>query len=91
VGIVEAVAVKSAWQSAYTPADAARFANAYDKFWENLGGVPMIGPLWRIALPYQPKALSDVSAKHRKRAAQRRAYWQGIGESARLAIAVRRQ
>jgi uncharacterized protein VirK/YbjX len=91
LGIDEAVAVKSAWQSAYTPAEARHFANAYDIFWGNLGGVPMNGPLWRIALPIQLKPLTDVSAKHRKRAALRREHWQAIGDAARLTLQRHRQ
>lgn len=91
LGIGEAVAVKSASQSAYNPAEARHFANAYDSFWENLGGVPLDGPFWRIALPFYLKPLSEVAARHRKRAALRRERWQAIGDAARLTIARRRQ
>jgi uncharacterized protein VirK/YbjX len=91
LGIGEAVAVKSAWQSAYTPAEDRHFANAYDLFWETLGGMAMEGPLWRIALPVQHKPLSEVSSRHRKRAALRREHWQAIGDAARLTLARRRQ
>ncbi|MGJ7916057.1 DUF535 family protein [Massilia sp. LXY-6] len=91
LGIAEAVAVKSVWQSAYTPAEARHFANAYDGFWEILGGVPMEGPLWRIALPFYLKPLSEVSAKHRKRAALRREHWQAIGEAACVTLQRHRQ
>jgi uncharacterized protein VirK/YbjX len=91
LGMKEAVAVKSAWQSAYTAADARHFANAYDGFWETLGGVTMNGPLWRIALPIEHKPLTEVSSRHRKRAALRRERWQAIGDAARLTIARHRQ
>ena len=91
LGIVEAVAVKSVWQSAYTPADARHFANAYDGFWASLGGVAMAGPLWRIALPIHVKPLSETPSRHRKRTALRRAHWQTIGAAARMALDRHRQ
>lgn len=91
LGIGEAVAVKSAWQSAYTPAEARHFANAYDGFWENMGGVAMQGPLWRIALPVHHKRLSEVPSRHRRRAALRREHWQAIGEAARMVLQRHRQ
>jgi len=86
LGMRQAVAVKAACQSAWKPADARHFANAYDGFWESLGGVPMAGRCWRIALPFHLKPLSGVPARHRKRAALRRGYWQAIERSARLAL-----
>ena len=87
LGMREAVAVKAAWQSAWTQADARHFANAYDGFWEALGGVPMAGRCWRIALPLALKPLSEMPSKHRKRAALRREHWQAVGEAARRALA----
>jgi uncharacterized protein VirK/YbjX len=91
LGMHEVAAVKAAWQSAWTPADARHFANAYDGFWETLGGVPTDGPAWRIALPFHLKPLSEMPSRHRRRAALRRAHWQQIGESACLALARHRQ
>jgi uncharacterized protein VirK/YbjX len=91
LGMHEVAAVKAAWQSAWTPADARHFANAYDGFWERLGGVPADGPAWRIALPFHLKPLSEMPSRHRRRAALRRARWQEIGESACLALAGHRQ
>jgi uncharacterized protein VirK/YbjX len=86
LGLTQVAAVKAIWQSAWTPPDARRFANAYDGFWETLGGVPMSGCAWRIALPFHLKPLAEMPTRHRKRAALRRAHWQGIGESARLVL-----
>lgn len=91
LGIAEVVAVKSASQSAFVQAEARHFTNAYDIFWETLGGVELPGFCWRIALPAYLKPLAEVPAKHRKRAALRREHWHAIGESARLALACRRQ
>ena len=86
LGVEQAAAVKAAWQSAWTPADAGHFANAYDGFWETLGGVPMAHLAYRIALPFHLKPLSEMPSRHRKRAALRRAHWREIGESACLAL-----
>ncbi|ALK99341.2 MULTISPECIES: DUF535 family protein [unclassified Massilia] len=91
LGFSEVMAVKSAWQSAWTPADARHFTNAYDGFWATLGGVPTAACCWRIALPFYLKPLSEMPSKHRKRAALRRRHWQAIGEAARLALARHRQ
>jgi uncharacterized protein VirK/YbjX len=82
----QVVAVKAAWQCACAHADARHLANAYDGFWQTLGGVSMEGRAWRIALPLQLKPLSDMPSKHRKRAALRREHWRAIGESAGLAL-----
>jgi uncharacterized protein VirK/YbjX len=86
LGIGQVAAVKAAWQSAWTPADARHFANAYDGFWETLGGVPAAHKAYRIALPFHLKPLSEMPSRHRKRAALRRAHWREIGESARLVL-----
>jgi uncharacterized protein VirK/YbjX len=86
LGMDQVVAVKSAWQCAYDPDHARHFANAYDGFWQTLGGVPMAGRGWRIALPLNLKPLDAMSSRHRKRAVTRRAHWRVIGDSARLAL-----
>jgi len=86
LGMDRLLAVRSACQCAWKPEDDPHFANAYDGFWRTLGGVETLGPAWRIALPFYVKPLSEMAAKHRKRAAQRRAYWHAIGESSGLAV-----
>jgi uncharacterized protein VirK/YbjX len=86
LGFRQIAAIKSSWQSAWTPADATHFANAYDGFWETLGGVPLAGRCWRIALPLQLKPLAEIPSRHRKRAALRREHWRVLGEAARLAL-----
>jgi uncharacterized protein VirK/YbjX len=91
LGFTEVAAVKSAWQSAYIQADAKHFSNAYDGFWETLGGTATGGRCWRIALPPRLKSLSEMPSKHRKRAALRREHWQEICASARLVLACRLQ
>jgi uncharacterized protein VirK/YbjX len=86
LGIEQVAAVKAARQSAWTPAGARHFTNAYDGFWETLGGVPAAHLAYRIALPFHLKPLSEMPSRHRKRAALRRAHWREIGESARLVL-----
>ena len=86
LGMDQVVAVKSAWQCAYDPADEKHFANAYDGFWQVLGGTPMAGRGWRIALPFHLKPLSAMPSKHRKRAALRREHWRAIGAGAACAL-----
>ena len=86
LGMDQVVAVKAAWQCACDPSDAQHFANAYDGFWQTLGGVPMAGRGWRIALPLRLKPLDDMPSRHRKRASTRREHWRAIGDSAGLAL-----
>jgi uncharacterized protein VirK/YbjX len=86
LGMDQVVAVKSAWQCTYDPDGARHFANAYDGFWQALGGVPMAGRGWRIALPLTLKPLDAMPSRHRKRASTRREHWRAIGDSARLAL-----
>jgi uncharacterized protein VirK/YbjX len=86
LGFAQVAAVKAAWQSAWTPVDASHFANAYDGFWETLGGVPMRGRAYRIALPFYLKPLAEMPSRRPRRAALRRAHWRDIGESAGLAL-----
>jgi uncharacterized protein VirK/YbjX len=86
LGMDQIVAVKSAWQCAYDPHDEKHFANAYDGFWQTLGGQPLPGRGWRIPIPLQLKPLSDLSAKHRRRAAMRREHWRSIGDAARMVM-----
>lgn len=86
VGMAQVVGVKSAAHVAYDRHSVKHFANAYDGFWKTLGGVEMAGHGHLIALPFHAKPLSELPAKHRKRAAGRREHWREIGEAARLCI-----
>lgn len=86
LGMNRIVGVKSTCQSAYEPAAEKHFTNAYDNFWQTLGGINTPGRTWEIALPLQLRPLSETPAKHRKRAAMRRENWALIAESARVAL-----
>jgi uncharacterized protein VirK/YbjX len=86
LGMNRILGVKSTCQSAYEPAAEKHFTNAYDGFWQTLGGVSMPGPAYEIALPLRLRPLSETPAKHRKRAATRREHWANIAEAARCAL-----
>ncbi|MDN4054514.1 DUF535 family protein [Massilia sp. YIM B02763] len=87
VGIDRVVAIRSEAHIAYDPDPEKHFANAYDGFWQILGGTEMEGvPGYLIQLPFYVKPLSEMPSKHRKRAAQRREHWRLIGESARTVL-----
>jgi uncharacterized protein VirK/YbjX len=89
VGMTQLAAIKySAHPVGHSasPQRAARMAAAYDNVWKLLGGVELPGPSWLIALPYHLKPLEEISGKHRRRAATRRAHWHEIGEAARAML-----
>src|SRR5206468_2166569 len=86
LGMNRIVGVKSTCQSAYEPAAEKHFTNAYDGFWQTLGGVSKPGRAYEIALPLQLRPLSETPAKHRKRAATRREHWATIAAAARSAL-----
>jgi uncharacterized protein VirK/YbjX len=86
LGMDRVAGVKSACQSAYDPTADKHFLNAYDGFWQTLGGVSTPGRIYEIALPLRLRPLSETPAKHRKRAATRREHWATIAESARCAL-----
>lgn len=89
LGLTRVVGIKSAHHVAYKDDAARHFANAYDFFWQRLGGRALPGNGFLIALPCQHKPLAELPAKHRKRAAVRRAHWRQIGEAAGGAIGAR--
>lgn len=87
LGIGQVLAVSSAAHIAWRPTAAPLFVNAYDRFWEVLGGVRHDARCYAITLPFHTRPLALVAARHRKRAASRRANWQAIEASAHAAIA----
>lgn len=86
LGVKQALAVSSASHIAWSVNAAPHFVNAYDKFWEVLGGVAHDATCYRIALPFHVKPLDQMPSRHRKRAAMRRANWLAIDETACRAI-----
>lgn len=86
LGMDEVLAVRSAAHIAWGANAAPHFTNAYDKFWAILGGAARDARTYAIALPFYVKPLAQMPSRHRKRAAQRRANWRLIGDSAASAI-----
>lgn len=78
VGADHVYAVSGRRQACYESKTTAHFARAYDGFWEALGGERASSLCFKIPVPFRLKPLSEVSAKHRKRSATRRAHWQAI-------------
>nr|WP_246448178.1 DUF535 family protein [Roseateles oligotrophus] len=85
------MAIRGVDQCCYDPNDVKHFANAYDAFWTVLGGTDSHALGFEIPVPFLMKPLSEVSSKHRKRAATRRAFWQEIESAARATLASHRR
>lgn len=77
-GATEVRAIAARNQCCFEPETPLHFENAYDKFWQALGGTLDTDGDYTLPVPFHQKPLSEVSAKHRKRSAQRRAYWAEI-------------
>lgn len=87
LGMDKVVAIRADAHLAYDPDPDKHFANAYDGFWQILGGTAQAaGDGYVIALPFYVKPLSEMPSKHRKRAAQRREHWRVIGDAARATL-----
>jgi hypothetical protein len=84
--MTQVLAVNSAAHIAWPVAAAPQFVNAYDRFWTVLGGVPHDACCHAIALPFHTRPLAQMPARHRKRAAGRRANWQAIDASAHTVL-----
>lgn len=87
VGADHVYAVCGQRQACYEGETTAHFVRAYDGFWEALGGQQASELCFRIPAPFPLKPLSEVSTKHRKRSATRRAHWQSIETAVRSAFA----
>jgi uncharacterized protein VirK/YbjX len=74
--------VASRSQVCWSPEHAAHFENAYDAFWEAVGGQRQACGGYLLPVPQPFKPLAEVAAKHRKRTAARRALLQEVGASA---------
>lgn len=87
IGAVEMLAVSSRLQVCYRPGDGKHFANAYDIFWNAVGGVELAACGFALPVPRPLKPLPEVPAKHRKRTALKRQLWAEITESSKAAMA----
>jgi len=82
LGMSSVVGIKGRANICFDHGAARSFINAYDKFWARLNGQEIAEHAYLISLPFYQKPLVDVAAKHRKRAAMRRSYWENISMSA---------
>jgi uncharacterized protein VirK/YbjX len=73
-------------QIAYEPRYAASFQRSYTEFWEQFGGVALPRYAYKLAVPAPLKPLSEVKARHRARARDRRQHWQNIWQAAHDAL-----
>ncbi|HQR09501.1 MAG TPA: DUF535 family protein [Gemmatales bacterium] len=68
-------------QIAYLPRYHRSFHRSYDEFWQSFGGYVRSSRAYAIPLPLTVRPLETVAAKHRTRAAERRAQWIAITEN----------
>ncbi|MFG6447285.1 DUF535 family protein [Roseateles sp. BYS180W] len=83
IGARRVLAVKGIQQYCYDDEKAERvqrFVKTYDEFWKLFGGEEGTSGHFEIPVPFYLKPLSEVTPKHRKRSAMRRAHWARIEE-----------
>lgn len=73
-------------QIAYLPKYQRSFRRSYDEFWQSFGGLARGSRAYVMQLPLMVRPLETVAAKHRARAAERRAQWIEITESAMTSL-----
>lgn len=83
LGMSSVVGIKGKANICFDHGAAKSFINAYDRFWASLNGQEIAEHAYLISLPFYHKPLAEIAAKHRKRAAMRRTYWESISRSAR--------
>lgn len=81
------LAVRATEQCCFDAKDSKHFFNAYDAFWQRLGGVDRGGFGFEIPVPFHTKPIEQVAAKHRKRSAQRRELWAEVQGAAEASLA----
>lgn len=86
IGATTIIGVSSEHQVGFDHIKTPHFSNTYDTFWESLGGAKEPASGYLIPVPFHIKPLSEVSAKHRKRATERRKYWHKIDNAARTVL-----
>ncbi|MGZ3184968.1 MAG: DUF535 family protein [Telluria sp.] len=87
VGAQSMLGVSTENQIASRPRPGKFYANAYDGFWEIVGGTQLPdGSAWRLPSCFHGKPLAEMASKHRKRAAMRRAHWHSITDSCRATL-----
>ena len=86
LGQTRIVGVRDTHQIAYEACYATGFRRSYDDFWLGFGGLPLERHGVEIRVPVTVAPLSELKAKHRARARQRREHWRGIASAAEAAL-----
>jgi uncharacterized protein VirK/YbjX len=86
IGASEMLAVSSRLQVCFTPRDEKHFGNAYDIFWNAVGGVELPACGFALPVPRPVKPIDEIAAKHRRRTAAKRNFWADITDSTNAAV-----
>jgi uncharacterized protein VirK/YbjX len=81
IGATEMLAVSSRHQVCFTQEDDKHFGNAYDIFWNAVGGVELPACGFSLPVPRPLKPIDEIAAKHRRRTASKRNFWADITDS----------
>lgn len=86
VGQARIVGVRDHCQIAFEPCFASGFRRSYDDFWLGFGGRPLGAHGVEVPVPGVMTPLTEIKAKHRARARQRREHWRQIASAAEAAL-----
>ena len=86
IGQTRIVGVRDTQQIAFEACYAAGFKRSYDDFWMSFGGHTMGPHGVEMPVPVVVAALSELKAKHRARARQRREHWRQIATTAEATL-----
>lgn len=86
LGQKRVVGVRSTCQIAFETRYAAGFQRSYDEFWTGFGGRCLGAHGLEMPVPAAVTPLTELRAKHRARARQRREHWRQIAESAEAGL-----
>jgi len=86
LGLCRIVGVRDSCQIAFEPGYAASFRRSYDDFWLGFGGQLVGGHGLQMPVPAAVTPLTQLRAKHRARARQRREHWRQIADGAEQAL-----
>jgi uncharacterized protein len=86
IGAAEMLAVSRELQVCFRKENEKHFGNAYDIFWNAVGGVELAACGFVLPVPRPMKQLDELPAKHRRRTAARRKVWDDISDSTSAAM-----
>jgi uncharacterized protein VirK/YbjX len=87
LGLTEMLAVSCEQQVCYVADSSRHFGNAYDAFWESVGGEKLEPHGYLLPVPQPMKPLTEIAAKHRKRSATKRELLKEISDSSHCVMA----